>query len=428
MRKATTAGPMAAILKQLQPLQPWEARRVRHHTPLKLQRLLKQLGTSQAEMSRAMKLSSGDQPDTSTVCQIVVRDLWPARTPRAELVAQIVAFLRSKGATDTEIETAFEIDDDAGKVVPITRQSTGRTRRVAAPLEYENQLPENCMLSQNAKKHFSLFRDPFIDDVQSADDVFLSSDQRYIRETMYHTAKHGGFIAVVGESGAGKTTLRRDLLDRIQREGAQITVIQPRIIDKGKLTAGAICDAIINDVSKDRPKHSLEGKARQIEKLLIGSNRAGNSHVLIIEEAHDLGIATLKYLKRFYEIEDGFKKLISIILVGQPELKDKLDERQNWDAREVIRRIEVAELQPLNGNLEEYIGMKLKRISRKLDDLFEKSAFDAIRSRLVIRRRGDDHGISMMYPLVVNNTVTKALNLAAEIGAPRITAEIIKEI
>ena len=407
--------------------QPWEIRRVRKKTPLRLKRLLLELGLSQADIARSIMLLDGKNPSPATVSQIINRNLWPSRTPKKILKEQISNWLRDAGATDQDIKTAFEVDDDPNRPATVIRQNRKATpARVASP--YENQLPETEMLSQAARKHFQLFRDPFIDDVQSADDVFMSSDQRYIREAMFHTAKHGGFIAVVGESGAGKTTLRRDLIDRIQREQAQITIIQPRIIDKGRLTAGAICDAIIGDVSNQHPKRSLEAKARQIETLLQGSSRAGNSHVLIIEEAHDLSVQTLKYLKRFYELEDGFKKLLSIILIGQPELKNKLDERQNWDAREVIRRCEVAELQPLNGNLEDYLGMKFKRIGKNLDEVFCADAFDAIRDRLVIRNRGMDGGISMMYPLVVNNAVTKALNLAAEIGAPHVNAEIIREI
>ena len=101
------------------------------------------------------------------------------------------------------------------------------------------------MLSQKAKKHFKLFVDPFIDDVQKPEDVFLSPEQIYIRESMFYVAQHGGFLAVIGESGAGKTTLRRDLIDRIQRENHTITTIQPQIIDKSRLTAGSLCEAII---------------------------------------------------------------------------------------------------------------------------------------------------------------------------------------
>ena len=175
-------------------------------------------------------------------------------------------------------------------------------------------------------------------------------------------------------------------------------------------------------------KQSLEAKGRQLTRLLTGGSRAGNAHVLIIEEAHDLTIPVLKYLKRFWELEDGFKKLLAIILIGQPELKDKLDLRVNWEAREVINRCEIAELLPLNGDMEKYLELKFKRVGKKLTEVFNKEAFDAIRDRLTLKRRGTSNTESMHYPLVVNNTVVKAMNLAADIGAPKIDADIIKEV
>jgi type II secretory pathway predicted ATPase ExeA len=116
---------------------------------------------------------------------------------------------------------------------------------------------------------------------------------------------------------------------------------------------------------------------------------------------------------------------LSIILIGQPELKNKLDERVNWDAREVIRRCEIAELQPPNGDMEQYLQLKFQRVGKTLDEVFDARAFDAIRDRLTLRRRGADQTVSMHYPLVVNNTVVKCMNLAAEIGAARITSDVV---
>ena len=285
------------------------------------------------------------------------------------------------------------------------------------------------MLSSAAKTHFKLFRDPFSDDVQSPEDIFLSAEQRYIREAMFATAKHGGFLAVIGESGAGKTVLRRDLIDRVQRESQPVIVIQPRLIDKGTLTAGSICEAIIDDMRPGTPvRRSLEGKARQVERALTESSRAGNAHALLIEEAHDLSVSTLKYLKRFWELEDGFKKLLSIILIGQPELKNKLNERMNYEAREVIRRCEVAELLPLDAHLEGYLALKFRRIGKELSDLCEADAYDAMRARLTQAARNNSGAISMVYPLLINNLVTKALNLCAEIGAQKISADVVKAL
>lgn len=399
------------------------------YMPIRLKRVLAQNNVTQSDWAAALCQTAGSgkgrglsEPAASLLLNW---GQWPKSTPADELMKQTESFLRSRGVTEFEIKNIWsELPDEDQKHY---ERAHTTPPVIGAPIYIDDQLPEMEMLSPAAKKHFGMFKDPFKDEVQKPDDVFLDADQRYIREAMYQTAKHGGFLAVVGESGAGKTTLRRDLVDRVNREGNDVVVIQPRIIDKTKLSAGQICDAIICDISSEAPKRSLEAKARQIETLLKNASRGGASHVLMIEEAHDLNIQTLKYLKRFWELEDGFRKLLAIILVGQLELKNKLDERQNFEAREVIRRCEVAELPPLSSNLERYLELKFRRINKTLAEVFEPNAFDAIRKRLTIHRNGGQ-AINMMYPLIVNTTVTKALNLAASLGAMKIDADIIKEV
>ena len=148
------------------------------------------------------------------------------------------------------------------------------------------------------QKHFRMFKDPFQDDVTSPDDVFLAADQRYISEAMFQTARHGGFLAVIGESGSGKSTLRKLLIERIRDQS--IRVIFPQTLDKSRLSTSNICHAIVGDLAPGKSmRASLEGQARQVKDVLLQSSRADYSHVLLIEEAHDLSIATLKYLKRF---------------------------------------------------------------------------------------------------------------------------------
>lgn len=146
---------------------------------------------------------------------------------------------------------------------------------------------ENEMLTQDAMKHFKLFRNPFINDIRDCRDVYLNEDSRYVLAAMKDVARNQGILAVVGDSGAGKSVLRRVLLDELYRDG-DVTVIQPKIIDKTRATAAGICDAIISDISSDRPKRSMEAKARQVEQLLLNAFQGGQRHVLIIEEAHDL--------------------------------------------------------------------------------------------------------------------------------------------
>ncbi len=406
---------------------------IRNCKPLQLKRILSQHGISQIKLKQLIIQQGGSgigknlsQP---AVNRIINQGEYPIHTPKGSVIEQVTPFLISTGVSKDELAHAFEIDESAPGSDVIKRVRHAKAFKVTKALETlpEFIAPETEMLSQAAKKQFKLFNDPFINDVQGPNDIFLDSEQRYIRESMYQTAKYGGFLAVIGESGAGKTILRKDLIERVQNEDSKIVVIQPRIIDKGRLTTGAICDAITHDLSLDnKVKQSLETKARHVEELLKNSSRVGMSHVLLIEEAHDLSIPTFKYLKRFHELEDGFKKLLSIILIGQPEMKRKLDERLNYEAREVIRRCEVAELPPLNANLENYLALKFSRLSRKIEDIFETDAFDAIRSRLQYSVQGSS--TSMLYPLLVNNTVTKAMNMAAEIGANKIDADIIKSV
>ena len=302
-------------------------------------------------------------------------------------------------------------------------------------IEDETMLLAKQALFPATKKHFSLFTNPFTDEVRSADEVFTSPDVRYVREALFQTAKFGGFVAVVGESGAGKSTLRRDLIDRINNENLPIIVIEPYIIamedndKKGKtLKAAHIAEAVISTLAPlERMKQSPEARFRQLHRVLKDSSRAGNQHVLIIEEAHSLPVPTLKHLKRFFELEDGFKKLLSIVLVGQPELKLKLSER-NFEVREVVQRCEVVELAPLDSCLEQYVEWRLKALGRKSDDIFDRDALDTVRERLILTNARNKAQTSLLYPLAVGNLLTSAMNLAAELGLPKVTADVVKGV
>jgi len=286
------------------------------------------------------------------------------------------------------------------------------------------------MLSLQARKKFKIVADPFTGDVTKAEDVYMTSDTRFIAEYLYQTARVGGMVALIGESGSGKTTIRRYAIDRMQTEGQKVRVIIPRIIDKSKLTASSICDAIIQDCSEEHPKRTLEAKARQIERILTNSSRAGWSHVLMIEEAHDLHVQTLKYLKRFWELEDGFKKLLAIVLIGQPEMQGKLDEAKNWEAREVIRRMEVLELEPLKSGKEiaAYLDVKFARLDRDRKTIITDDACEALAMKLRRQTRNEQQVYSVAYPLLVNNWTRKAINLAAELGSAVVNADVVNSL
>jgi type II secretory pathway predicted ATPase ExeA len=287
------------------------------------------------------------------------------------------------------------------------------------------------MLSPQAKRHFKLFRDPFLDDINGPDDVYMSESQHYVVEAMIQTALVGGITAAIGESGSGKTTLRKLLQHRITRDRQNIRLIFPQSFDKSKLNTLGIAGAIINDIEPDsRLKQKTEAIARQVRDVLLRSARAGFKHVLMIEEAHDLSITTLKYLKRFNEIEsdDGFGKVLSIVLIAQPEMKIKLDASRYPEAREFINRCEVATLDPLHQHVGAYLKHKFARVGIAIDAVLAEDSYEAIRSRWTKVDPATREVKTNLYPLIVNNTVTRALNRAAELGLPMVTGDLIKEL
>lgn len=366
---------------------------------------------------------------STTLSLLLTQQVWPTTLPRADIETAVAGLLAERGVPQEEIETAWDIgaaDAQDRSHSPRADRPNANSNPVGAA--YEPQ--ETEMLSASAREHFKLPSHPFIDDVQGPADVYLSRDQRYIRESMYYAAKHAGYLAVIGDSGSGKSTLRRDLLDRIGRENQRILVIQPKTIDKRALTAAHICDAIVADLSREAPKLTLEAKARQVERILTSSSRAGNTHVIVIEEAHDLTIPAIKYTKRFWELEDGFKRLTGIILIGQTELDELLDEQLHPELREVVRRCEKAYIRSLDEHLEDYLQLKFKRLGLPVSDVIAPDAYDAIRQRLTRTRvkSGKREVYSEVLPLVVHNLLVRAMNAAVEIGMPRVDAALIGRI
>ena len=306
------------------------------------------------------------------------------------------------------------------------RKGLTRTPAIAPGNIDDIETKEVEMLSPEACRKFKFFMSPFNNDIQKDSDVFMSDEHRFIMNSMLAVAEYGGFLAVVGEVGSGKTTMRRKVIEQLRREG-KTQIIYPRILDKSRVSAGSLGDAIIMDISDETPRMRLEAKGRQVHRLLLARNREDYRHVLIMEEAHQLSVSALKFLKQLHEVEDGYKKLLGIILIGQTEMHTLLDESQHPDMREVIARVQVANISGLNGSLKDYLSLKFHRFNRKLEEIMTDEAIDLLSSRLTMKD-GNGRKISRAYPLRVNDLVTRAMNLAADMGEDRVSADVIQAL
>lgn len=383
---------------------------------LNLKHLLRECGHTQRDLAAAVDVSP------ATLAQLINHGIWPKRPTRKALAERIRQRLREYGASAAALATAFDAVS-AASIQPVQQQ------------EDEAMLLRKQQLHQNTRKHFNLFRDPF-GEPTCADDVWANSpDVRYVRAALGQVVTSETFLAVIGESGAGKSTLRRDLIDRIRAAGHPVIVIEPYVLgledtlEKGKpLKALDIAGAIIRSIDPiARICRTAEARFEQVHRVLRDSRRSGNRHVLIIEEAHGLSVPTLKHLKRFFELEDGFHRLLSIVLIGQQELAQKLSEHKP-EVREVVQRCEIVHLAPLDAQLEDYLRHRFTRVGADFDALVDASATDAIRARLVTPARRDSEASSLLYPLAVTNLLIASLNLAADLGAPKVDGDVVRAV
>ncbi len=304
---------------------------------LKLKYSLRIAGAGQTDLANHLGISQ------AAVSLLINHGQWPKRIRRDVLESGITGFLGDRGCYEKDL---FAIANGS-EIKPPRCSGAGfdtTYKQNQASQEDEPMLLRKQNLLPATKKAFGLFRDPFAE-LQEPDDMWLSSDIRYVREAMWQNVRHGGFLAVVGESGAGKSTLRRDLVERINQENEPAIIIEPYVLGaedndiKGKtLKVSHIAEAVVSAVAPlESIKRSSEMRFAQMHRALKDSHQAGYRHCLIIEEAHSLPIPTLKHLKRILELETGFTRLVSIILIGQPELLGKLSER-NAQVREVVQR------------------------------------------------------------------------------------------
>lgn len=389
---------------------------------LRLKQLLAELNIRQSGLARSCGVSE------ALLAQLANHGLWPrnrslARTLRADILRE----LQAAGASEEQLQTVFEE----------WPAQHGNAAQADAP-EPLNEDEDDAMLLRNetltveAREHFGLPRSPFIDDISALADVFVSASTRRARVALMDCALNQGFVALVGESGSGKTTLREELEERIRIEARPVVVIKPYVLEATKDARASwrsrqIAEAIVSTLAPGvAVKQSGQARARQVHELLQASQRAGYNNLLLIEEAHLLPKSTLRALKAFMEMKDGLRRLLGVVLIGQTELDDTLNDKLA-DVREIVQRCERREMLPLDEDLPAYLKHKFGRVGVNVADVLADDAHDAIRARLIRIPRGGTpkDARSLCFPLVVNNLVTRAMNAAAAVAYPRVSADVI---
>jgi MSHA biogenesis protein MshM len=229
-------------------------------------------------------------------------------------------------------------------------------------------------------------------------------------QVLIHALKSGeGFIKVTGEVGTGKTLICRKILNEIPDYFVTAYIPNPY------LSPDELRRAVANELEVELSSHTDQQEFTQkIQEKLIAIHQQGQSAVLIIDEAQALPLDSLEVLRLFTNLETESRKLLQVVLFGQPELDEKLT---NPEIRQLRQRITFSyALKTMNSDqLYYYVQHRIRVAGFKGNmDLF---------SRKVCKRL---HAATQGTPRLVNVLCHKALMLAYGEGKNHVTAKHVK--
>ena len=163
--------------------------------------------------------------------------------------------------------------------------------------------------------------------------LYLADAHREAMAHLLYGLEQGeGFIVVTGEVGTGKTTLCRSLLERIEGEHEIAILFNP------SRTANELLQSINEEFGLPFEEQTRRQLLSSLNRFLLERHRQNKRVVLIIDEAQNLSPGTLEQVRLLSNLETDSSKLIQIILLGQPELDEKLDSES---LRQLRQRISV---------------------------------------------------------------------------------------
>lgn len=342
------------------------------------------------------QLAKGADLAKSTVHRLIHEGIYPARTDRAK-VREAIARALSHAGFDGEVRW------------PDAAQGP------QSPLE-----EINWMLDRQVLRHFGLASDPFVE-VADHGELYETEGFRRVRTSIIDTIEGRGIVVLTSPSGAGKTTLWNSVRDHLDHRDA--TVIRVHNMDLRNLTPDHLVRALIHGILGDvSVKANAEARGRQVVQALHSLRTPGADQlaVLVIDDAHFANDDVLKSLKRFYEERVGRLRLLSIVLVGLPTLRQRLGQFVEVGFRSNVCSVPMVKV-------ESYLQFKLSRIGARVDQLFDESGTAAFLDRFRETRK---HA-AMGYPLVINAAAKKCMSMLLENAAgagERISAGIVDRV
>lgn len=284
--------------------------------------------------------------------------------------------------------------------------------------EYKPMISQRLELTPDQCRFFGLLDrtgkpcDPFSTPPQRREDVFISPDLQKIVDRVIDAIKYPAFVAVTGEIGSGKSTLRALIEDHVNAH-RDVHVIWPEFFDQGKVTAIQIARAILKYFGIQRLPRYSEDLGDLVKTTLATKHRNGERICLAFDECHRMSDDALSSLKNFFEMgSGGFQRYLGVVLLGQPLFEVRLNESK---FRELLERIVILPMPDFQASAADYLRHRLRLVGiSDIDTLFDQSAIDMVCQQATT-------------PLAIGNIANAALRISKEdFNEPRVLGEMIK--
>lgn len=258
------------------------------------------------------------------------------------------------------------------------------------------------------KEYFGLKETPF--SISPDPHYFYISEghREALAHLMYGINSDGGFVLLTGEVGTGKTTVCRCLLQQMPENCEIAFILNPKLTSVELLAS--ICDELRISYTKDN--ETIKDLVARINEFLISSSEKGRRTILIIEEAQNLSVEVLEQIRLLTNLETNQRKLLQIIMLGQPELRELLAKPE---LRQLSQRITARyHLGPLTRDeIAAYVNHRLSVAGLVRGELFPPPAMKMI------------YGLTGGVPRLINVICDRALLGTYTQGKPSVDKETL---